>query len=173
MSYKTLTEQLQELIGLKVEKISIGTNDEYMKLDTDKGLIGFETYGDCCSFTWFAEIINTKALIGNIVIEARELQHSELPQRLQKLNQIDDGNSRDSDIAHGIEITTIAGKTQIIYRNSSNGYYDGGIGKASWADASAMVRTTWNNEKRCRETLPIVWEEIVEEWDAYDNNKDI
>lgn len=113
---------MKDLVGRTIAGISVGGRDELLSFDTDKGPVTYGTYGDCCSETWFADITGVKALIGGKVLEAEEVD-------MEKVGyNVDDGRTRqDSDSAYGWKLKTDKGYADIIFRNSSNGYYGGDI----------------------------------------------
>jgi hypothetical protein len=103
-------------------------------LSDDAGALSFEIDGgdsvvwygdgDCCSETWFSDIIGTHNLIGHEVLNVTE----------EQLGPMNDGRSRQEfDDLAVIRITTTEGVCHIFWRNSSNGYYGGSV--ASYADA--------------------------------------
>ena len=105
------------LIGRKVNKVFVNGDQNVLVLDTDKGLIGWQTIGDCCSETWFADILGLHSWIGHVIVDTDELETQ---------HDVEDGRSRqDIDDVYGFQLKTMKGTTDIIYRNSSNGYYGG------------------------------------------------
>lgn len=111
---------MKELIGKKITGIRINEDQSVLVFDTDRGAVGYETYGDCCSETWFADITGVIALIGATV------RYVEIVS-MDSYN-VDDGRARqDCDEAYGYRLTTDKGNADIVFRNSSNGYYGGSI----------------------------------------------
>lgn len=111
---------MKHLINEYVTGLRISDDQEYLAIDTPDAMIVYQAVGDCCSETWFAYIINVKALINATV---KRVENLELPNY-----NLDDGRCRQNeDVAYGIRLTTNKGETDIIYRNSSNGYYGGSV----------------------------------------------
>ena len=115
---------MQELTNKRITGVYIGAHESSIKftLEGSADPIVFDCGGDCCSETWFSEILNVDALVGHVVmsVETLNLPHHE------------DGNGRQEyDRFYGYGIATDAGHCTIVFRNSSNGYYGGdcGIGK--------------------------------------------
>lgn len=108
---------MQELVGKKINAIFVDAEDQdVLQFKTDGGDVIYEGYGDCCSETWFADITGFDALIGGTVISVETV---EMPDP-------EDGRSRqDYDKVYGYKIITDKGHADIVYRNSSNGYYGG------------------------------------------------
>ena len=109
---------MKELIGKKIKSISISDDQSVLSFDTDQGRVAYEAWGDCCSESWFADINGVNALIDCTVLEVNEVS-------MDGYN-VDDGRCRqESDEAYGYKIKTDKGYADIVYRNSSNGYYGG------------------------------------------------
>jgi hypothetical protein len=104
------------LIGKRIDRVLVSENEDYLVFETDAGDVVWETYSDCCSETWFADITGVNALLGGRVAS---VECADLP-------SVEDGRTRqESDSFYGMKITTDKGNADIIYRNSSNGYYGG------------------------------------------------
>lgn len=111
---------MKHLINEYVTGLRISDDQEYLAIDTPDAMIVYQAVGDCCSETWFAYIINVKALINATV---KRVENLELPNY-----NLDDGRCRQNeDVAYGIRLTTNKGETDIIYHNSSNSYYGGSV----------------------------------------------
>jgi hypothetical protein len=128
------------LVGKKTSRISINDDQSVLAFDTDAGIVAFAVFGDCCSESWFADIVGVPALIGGTVSAAEEIS-------MDGYN-VDDGRGRqEEDAAYGYKITTDKGICDIVFRNSSNGYYGGWLSGYS-------------------ESLPEKMTEITEDWKA-------
>jgi hypothetical protein len=106
-----------ELVGKKILDVEVGNSESLIRFTIENGdpLI-YVCEGDCCSETWFSEILNLDFLINHTVSEVRELD----------MPRYDDGNTRqEHDQLYGYKIATEAGHCAIVFRNSSNGYYGG------------------------------------------------
>lgn len=75
-----------------------------------------ETDGDCCSESWWADVIGAASCYGGTVTQVRTLDLPE-PQ--------DDRSRQEEDQAYGYAIDTERGTVTLAFRNSSNGYYGG------------------------------------------------
>ena len=112
---------MKELIGKKITGLRINEDQSVLVFDTDQGAVGYETDGDCCSETWFADITGVVSMLGGTVQTVEEVS-------MEGYN-VEDGRTRqDSDEAYGYKLTTDKGYADIVFRNSSNGYYGGSIG---------------------------------------------
>jgi hypothetical protein len=110
---------MKELIGKTITALRVNEDQSFLVFDhPDGGSTIYQTYGDCCSETWFADITGVTALIGGTVVEVAEVE----------MNEVDDGRTRqESDAFYGVKLRTEKGVADIVYRNSSNGYYGGSI----------------------------------------------
>jgi hypothetical protein len=110
---------MKELIGKTVTGLRVNKEQSVLVFDHPDGdTTSYVTYGDCCSETWFADIVGVAALLGSLVLGA---EYVELP-------NVDDGRTRqDCDQFYGVKLRTSKGYVDIVYRNSSNGYYGGDI----------------------------------------------
>lgn len=112
------SEDMRKLVGHKVMGIFVSDDEEEMIFVTATGAFRYRTFGDCCSQTWFADMVGVKQLIGYTVTFTRSVDMP-IP---------DDTRSRsEEDQNYGIEIGTSGGRCNIVYRNASNGYYGGSI----------------------------------------------
>lgn len=109
---------MKELVGKRVKALYIDECESTLAFATDAGIVSYETYGDCCSQTWFADIVGVNALIGGVVSSVEDMD-------LGGYN-VDDGRCRQEyDSVYGYKIITDKGYVDIVFRNSSNGYYGG------------------------------------------------
>ena len=104
------------LIGHRVMELRVSQGEGAIAFLLDNGQTAvWRTEGDCCSESWWADGFSLNALEG-VVEEVHELG----------LPDPDDGRTRQEvDVAYGFQIVTNRGKAQLVFRNSSNGYYGG------------------------------------------------
>ncbi len=111
-------EIVKELIGRKVVAVFVSEGEGCLKFETNKGDVFYEGYGGCCSETWFSDIIGLHSLLGNLVCAVDKAELSDYNE--------EDGRGRQKwDSVYGFKITSTGGYTDIVFRNSSNGYYGG------------------------------------------------
>lgn len=111
-------ELIKQLEGKTINRILVSADEEALAFETDQGLVAFSTEGDCCSNSWFSDLTGVDALIGGKVIDAAEIEMPEY--------NVEDGRTRQEfDSAYGYKVVTDKGRAQIVFRNSSNGYYGG------------------------------------------------
>lgn len=108
----------KRLQGKVVESVWISDNQQDIKFVTDGGSLMYATDADCCSETWFSDIYGLDALIGHMILEVNTIT-------LPKYNAEDGRSRQEYDAVYGLKIRTLAGYTDIVFRNSSNGSYGG------------------------------------------------
>lgn len=112
---------MKELIGKTITGLRVNEDQSLLVFDHPDGTnTGYETDADCCSETWFADITGVSALIGGVVRTADEVS-------MDGYNVNDGRGRQESDEAYGYKLTTDKGHVDIVFRNSSNGYYGGSI----------------------------------------------
>jgi hypothetical protein len=133
---------MKELIGYKILNVEMlaangnfsGEEAIQFTVENNKPIV-YLTYGDCCSETWFSEILNLDFLVGHTVSEVKELD----------MPDYTDNNSRQQeDKYYGYRITTEAGHCTIAFRNSSNGYYGGEIEIEDINRAPSVIRNWYS-----------------------------
>lgn len=111
---------MKGLLNRTIMSVLVSNDQTYIQFETDQGPISYSLDADCCSETWFSDILNVSNLINNRVVEVCNL---ELPDY-----NLDDGRCRQEvDEVYGYSIKTEKGSCEVIFRNSSNGYYGGSI----------------------------------------------
>lgn len=124
---------MEKLVGRTVSKVFVGDGEGIIAFVTEQGTIGYVAQGDCCSESWFSDITGFATLIGSKI-----LKHEVIT--LDGYN-VEDGRTRQEyDSVYGHRLTTALGTTDIIYRNSSNGYYGGWIDDGSFLETTAAMQ---------------------------------
>mgnify|MGYP001604301705 CR=1 FL=1 len=109
---------MEKLVGKKIVGLQINKTRDSIKFILDQGELTYSAYGDCCSKSWFADILGVDYLLGGTVIRTTELQ---LP-----FYNVDDGRGRAKvDEAYGYQLDTDIGSVTVVFRNSSSGFYCG------------------------------------------------
>lgn len=146
--------KLDLLLGRTVRQILMEPGEGRMRfLCEDGDRIDFVTGADCCSETWFADIVGVEALVGQTITLAEEVEVAE----------VDDNRTRqECDSFYGFRMFTAKGCCDFVYRNSSNGYYGG--------DCDLVVNDVGASRWGTRFTLPGIdttaWREITEDFQA-------
>ena len=112
---------MKELIGKTIISVNLDENGTKITFVTDKGKIVYETFGDCCSYSWFSDIEGLGSLIGEKVLSVENRE--EWTDDEQK--EAESKGSYDCLRLYGILIKTEKGTCDIEFRNDSNGYYGG------------------------------------------------
>lgn len=107
------------LVGKTVVRLLVSSEEHSLLLDMSDGTtLMLDTDGDSCSESWFSDIYGIPALIGHKITGFEPI---ELPDY-----NLEDGRCRQNyDELHGFKITTKGGYCDIVFRNSSSGYYGG------------------------------------------------
>jgi hypothetical protein len=114
-------EVFENFCGKHLQEIAVSNDGETtlrFVLETNDG---FETRyvttdGDCCSVSWWADVIGAYSAYGGLITCVKSL---DLPQNEQERSR------QEEDRVYGYEITTDFGAVTLAFRNSSNGYYGG------------------------------------------------
>jgi hypothetical protein len=128
------------LVGKTVTGIDVSDSEGALRFRCADGtVVVWETEGDCCSESWWADITGLAALRGQVVTAAREI---EMPDY-----NVEDGRTRQEyDSAYGVRADTVRGTAQFVFRNSSNGYYGGvaGLGEDVGYKWREIVTDEWS-----------------------------
>lgn len=108
---------MKELLETYVERVSVSDGEHFLMFHCRNMTTTYEAYGECCSETWFADITGLDNLRKQTVIGVRILD-VDLPEGDTRTRQ-------ESDQVYGYRLSTRKGDCDIIFRNSSNGYYGG------------------------------------------------
>ena len=155
---------MKDLIGKVVKEMYVNQDQSLLKFETDQGSFIYEAVGDCCSETWFADIIfGFKFFNGTKVQEVTDL---DIPEWLSGYFNKDGRTRQEYDEVYGYRIKTESSRDyrwasdsvvcDVIFRNSSNGYYGG------WCELITDVECKWNKKK----LEEAEWTEIKEDWQA-------
>lgn len=109
---------MKELIGKTVVSLEVNECENVLVFNCTDDKVVYYAYGDCCSETWFADIVGVQCLIGATVLDSQDIS----------LPYVEDGRCRQEyDRFYGVKLMTNKGYVDIVYHNSSNGYYGGSI----------------------------------------------
>jgi len=111
-------EALEELVGQSVREVYVSQpRQRRLVVVCDDDVFEWRADGGCCSESFFAEILGLRHLLDGVV---REVEY-------KGVDRLDDGTRQQYDEAYGYTIKTFKGRTDIVFRNSSNGYYSGSL----------------------------------------------
>jgi hypothetical protein len=123
------------LVGKTVSSLFVSENEQELRFETDDGDVGVWAEGDCCSESWFADITGFDALIGSKVVSVEIVDMPDIE---------DDRSRQEFDQAYGYKITTEKGICDIVFRNSSNGYYGGWAVPSEAEGATVKITDDWS-----------------------------
>lgn len=145
---------MKELVGKVILSMWVNENQSLLKFVTNQGELVYTTEGDCCSETWFADILfDYRFNTVNPVVEVEEL---EVPEFVNKLASRDGRTRQEYDLVYGYKITLSDNTSvNIIFRNSSNGFYYG------WCEFLDTTNSWY--ERKLKESS---WEQVLGDWSA-------
>ena len=146
---------MKELTGKNIKQMFVNEDQSLLKFTVDDGeeFLIYEAVGDCCSETWFADIIFGWKFFGSKITDVVEL---EVPEWLNNLFSRDGRGRQEYDQVYGFQLKASDSHCDVIFRNSSNGYYGG------WCELMTNLESQWSKEKLER----AVWTEIKTDWQA-------
>ncbi len=135
---------MNELVGKTIRSVQVNADQSMLRFVCDDGPVTFEVTGDCCSYSWFADVVGYQALAGHTVREVESVPLEEgkpAPDGVPSSAALtaEGRTHQDYDAVYGYVVTTDAGRCTVAFRNSSNGYYGGELG----ATASEPAGTVW------------------------------
>lgn len=111
---------MKELIGKTIIKLEIGSDDTTLVFTDSLGNQYFyNSYGDCCSSTWFSHITGIHNFLGHEVNNTVEKEERDPTETEYKEGQYDVLR------IYGYTLETDKGRCDVEFRNDSNGYYGG------------------------------------------------
>jgi hypothetical protein len=106
------------LVGRTITAMFVNEDQSILVFATNTGDVSLSAMGDCCSESWFADLLGVDVILGQ---EIKSVEEVPLPNY-----DVNDGRGRqDEDHVYGFRFTTGRGYADLIFRNSSNGYYGG------------------------------------------------
>src|SRR3970282_1185089 len=111
-------EPFQNLEGKVLHSLAVSKNRQRdLRLSLGGGEDKYvATEGDCCSESWWADIIGAVSATPGVIISIEKID----------MPVPDDNRTRQQyDSAYGYKIFTDLGVIDLVFRNSSNGYYGG------------------------------------------------
>lgn len=147
---------VEKLRGKKITKVEV--SDWIIKFHTKDEVLVFTVEGDCCSESWISDLINIHNMIDGTIYSIEELDTESY--------NVEDGRCRqDYDSVYGITFITEKGKSFLIYRNSSNGYYGGWIQPMSTDAFENCVKLLEGKGQKIKfETVKVTWYNKGEEY---------
>jgi hypothetical protein len=127
------------LEGKTVVGIDVSNGEDALRFRlADGSSIVWDTEGDCCSESWWADGFQLGSLRGATV---RTVEQIDLPDY-----DVEDGRTRqEEDVVYGYRIDTDRGSATLAFRNSSNGYYGGWASVAEDGDRFQWREITEND----------------------------
>lgn len=127
------------LIGQMVMGLHVGPEEHQLLLIGHSEAFILDTDGDCCSESWWADINGVQQLIGEQITKVEEI---EMPDFMQRALSADGRSRQGEDRIYCVKLTTTRGAADLVFRNSSNGYY-GGDWSLRQAKFEDLLRHEW------------------------------
>jgi hypothetical protein len=109
---------MNELIGKTINEIWLDKAEQRLiTFKTNEGDISYYADGDCCSESWFNDIDGVEFLLNHKVMQVKQIRVCDSCEIKNSRQEFDEINT--------IVLVTDTGIADIIFRNSSNGYYGG------------------------------------------------
>lgn len=141
------TDYRSSLIDKTIQGIDIGPEEAALRFRIMGGdSVVWETEGDCCSESWWADGFSLNQLRGSTVKEVNTIEMPQLPADGGGgyVKGTDERTRQEYDEVYGIEVVTTKGAAKLVFRNSSNGYYGGWCGLG--ADSGGPWREIEGND---------------------------
>lgn len=149
---------MKELIGKTVMAMYVNEDQSILKYVLDGGVeLHYEAEGDCCSESWFADIIFS-TYRNKFPMTVTNVEELEVPEWLNEVMTKDGRCRQEHDQVYGYNIISANNAINIIYRNSSNGYYGG--------ECNLMdLEGRWSEYAK-KKVAEAQWTQITEDWRA-------
>lgn len=122
--------EMNELENQTINEIWMNLENNTIIFELNNGnKLAYQTEGECCSASWFNDLIGVSGLIGQKITLVRDVMSPKESTKQERDDVIE---------FYGIELYTDLGVSTIIYRNESNGYYGG------WCEKIDSVEITEN-----------------------------
>lgn len=110
--------KLAVLLDRRLTGASIDADEQHwLVLHTDAGDVVLEAEGDCCSESWFYEVTGLVDLFGHVITGGATTDMGDATDEITR---------QEYDQIYGVTLEAAgAGRADIVFRNSSNGYYGG------------------------------------------------
>lgn len=107
---------MKELLGKIIKEIKFLEEGKFCLFEIADGTeLKYEASGDCCSHSYFSDIIDKRIMLGAEVLQVIEKEERDvLPKK-----------DEDHVVLYAYTIKTSKGYGDIEFRNDSNGYYGG------------------------------------------------
>lgn len=149
-------ETMEQLIGKTINKLEVSENQLLLRFTDSEGVkYIYAATGDCCSETWWADIsISKQWSADSLPVEIYGEYAVKMPLWCEKSVNRDGKCRQEFDKVYGHNLRTSRGSIEIIYRNSSNGYYGGDFEFVESYNSSYRDEIEGN------------WTNITEDWSA-------
>lgn len=146
------------LAEARIVGLDVGPDEAMLRFRTTDGNVYAIAEGDCCSQSWFADIVGIDELVNAIVTHvAFDPMEPEPPQ--------DARCRQEHDRFYGFIFKTTRGSCRFVFRNSSNGYYGGQV---DFMRVGSEAVSTFSRRKLDDADVDVEWRDLskLHEWSA-------
>lgn len=120
---------MKELLDQKIVNVYIEPSGSLIVFENDEGIFfKYDAYGDCCSQSWINDLVNPECLFGHTITKVEPVSMDDVITRKASVEiSKEEYDSYECLQAYSYKITTTGGYFDIVFRNSSNGYYSGNL----------------------------------------------
>ncbi|ATE85016.1 hypothetical protein SEA_BRYANRECYCLES_63 [Streptomyces phage BryanRecycles] len=129
------SEPLDKVVGATVKRIF--WSDDRLILDTDQGAFVYDVEGDCCSHSYFFDLIGVEKLLNNgpiVNLVSHDLDDDDIKDDDYTYTQVYGYRFETEHPTWGLMSSVVS------FRNESNGYYGGWMQLSFIADAIKLDR---------------------------------
>lgn len=149
---------MKELIGKTITAMYVNEDESILKFVIEgQGEMYYEAEGDCCSESWFADIIFTTYRT-KFPLAVTGVEVLDVPEWLNDVMTKDGRCRQEFDQVYGYNIISADNAINIVYRNSSNGYYGGNC-------CLMDLEGRWSEYAK-KKVDKAQWTQIAEDWRA-------
>lgn len=80
---------MKELLGKVIKSARVNDDQSVLVFNTDDGDMVYQTEAECCSETWFSDILNLSNVIGNKITNVRWLELDDAGENNRSRQQYD------------------------------------------------------------------------------------
>lgn len=114
---------MDDIVGLTVHALLLSPDNDILYFVTEVGTLAYQVDGDCCSSSWYNDILGVENLLHREVTGVLECP-------LDAIGPAGEAPEETADSLvqlYGVRLSTELGYTDIVFRNHSNGYYGGSM----------------------------------------------
>ena len=118
---------MKELLDQKITNIYLSKGARSIIFKNDEGIYTkYLAEGDCFSDSWINDLVNPECLFGSTILKVEHINIDDVMDRKASVQPSEEELSEHECLqVYAIKFTTSKGYFDLVFRNSSNGYYGG------------------------------------------------